>query len=366
MKITHVISDSNVGGAGILLSSLISELKNEFEFEVLLPRGSKLIERLPASSVKITEVNTCADKSFDTHDIGKLTRYFKRSAPDVVHTHASLSARVAARLAGVSKCLSTRHCAYSTEGMKRIRPMQRIIYNFFTDITVSTARCATKNLLSEGLTPEKIVTIYNGVRVDKKHDTNADDRLLKKLNIPKGSRIIGSVARLENVKGQDLIIRAASKILSDFDDIYFLIIGDGSSAEEYKSLAARLGVRDRVIFTGYVSHPEEYQRIFYLNVNASRGTETSCLAISECMGLGIPTVASDFGGNTEMIEDGKNGLLFKKDNVFDIEKKIRAVLSSAELHRRLSLGAEEIYADRYSIGKMISQYRDLYRSLNPS
>ncbi len=360
MKITHVISDTNIGGAGILLSSIASELKNEFEFEIILPKGSRLIERLPSSSVKITEADISPDKSFSPSDIGRLRRYFKRTAPDIVHTHAALSSRIAARLAGVPVCLSTRHCARSEDAVKRRNLMQRIIYNCFTDITISTAEYATRNLIGEGTKKGSIVTIRNGVRIMPKQDTDAEQDILKNLKIPKNARVIGSVARLERVKGQDLIIRAAAEILKDFNDVYFLIVGDGSLAEEYKHLAAKLGLLEKVIFTGYVSDPAIYQKHFYLNVNASRGTETSCLAISECMGLGIPTVASDFGGNTEMIEDGVNGLLFKSDNAFDIERCLRSILCSEALYSRLSRGAVRIFRERYSIERMISEYRNLY------
>ncbi|MBE6635858.1 MAG: glycosyltransferase [Ruminococcaceae bacterium] len=361
MKITHVISDTNIGGAGILLSAITSELKDEFDFEIILPKGSRLIERLPCAGIKITEADMAPDNSFYLPDIRRLTRYFRSTSPDIVHTHAALSPRIAARLAGVEVCLSTRHCAKPPEGVKRLNFMQRNIYNWSTDITVSTADFATQNLIKEGKSSRRIITIRNGVRINPNQDTGSGIDIFEQLKIPRNSRLVGSVARLERIKGQDLIIRAAAKIVKDFDDVYFLFIGDGSCAEEYKHLSARLGLGERVIFTGYVSDPGIYQRHFYLNVNASRGTETSCLAISECMGLGIPTVASDFGGNTEMIEHLVNGLIFRSDDTFDIERCIRSVLISRELYSRLSKGAERIYRERYTADRMISEYRRLYR-----
>ena len=91
MKITHVISDSNVGGAGILLCTLLSGLADEFDFEVILPEGSRLASRLPAEKIKITELPVAPDKSFSPRDISTFYRYLRATRPDVVHTHASLT-----------------------------------------------------------------------------------------------------------------------------------------------------------------------------------------------------------------------------------------------------------------------------------
>jgi glycosyltransferase involved in cell wall biosynthesis len=128
-------------------------------------------------------------------------------------------------------------------------------------------------------------------------------------------------------------------------------------------MAALSGKSSRIIFTGYSPSPEKYQNLFYINVNTSRGTETSCLATGECMSLGIPTVASDFGGNREMIENGKNGLLFRCDNEFDLEKALTLLLSSRALCEKLSLGAYESYRKFFSADRMADDYKNLYLSI---
>jgi glycosyltransferase involved in cell wall biosynthesis len=80
------------------------------------------------------------------------------------------------------------------------------------------------------------------------------------------------------------------------------------------------------------------------------------------MSFGIPTVASDFGGNTEMITPLVNGLLFKKDNPFDLEEKLLKLLSDSELYARLSAGASMVYDKQFSLERMVSEYNALYES----
>jgi glycosyltransferase involved in cell wall biosynthesis len=81
------------------------------------------------------------------------------------------------------------------------------------------------------------------------------------------------------------------------------------------------------------------------------------------MSLGIPTVASDFGGNREMIKSGINGITFKSDNEFELEKALTLLLSGRALYEKLSAGAKTSYETNYSAERMADEYRELYLSL---
>ncbi len=363
LKITHVISDSNIGGAGVLLASVASELKSDFDFEIIIPKGSLLRERLSFLNLKIIELPISADKSFSAKDTLKFYNYFKKHPTDILHTHASLSSRLGGKLAGTGICISTRHCAKPEVKIKKQSFLKRKVYNYCTDKTVSTADFATNNLICEGINQDKIITIKNGSKPPRELDSLSKAEILHKLNLDKDCRIIGSCARLEPVKGQDLILRVAPSILEKFPNTHFLFLGEGSKKEEYKKLASTLGIEKKVTFLGYVDDPSLYQNVFYINVNASRGTETSCLATSECMALGVPTVASDFGGNTEMIKDNENGIIFACDNLFSLERALISILKDTALHEKLSAGAKISFEKSFSSGEMAKQYKKLYNSL---
>ena len=363
MKITHVISDSNVGGAGVLLESIAKKLSGLFDIEILLPYDSALSDRLDGSGAVIKELPMRADQSFYMKDVDGFYRYFKEHPTNLLHTHASLGARLGGALAGIRPCVSTRHCAIPKDKVKKMSNMKRKVYTYCTDLTISTADFATDNLIYEGVPKDKILTIKNGVESVTKISEAEKLSLLRSLGIPRDATVIGSAARLEAVKAQDLIIRAVARLTGRFDKLYLLLVGDGSQKEYYKALAARLGILSRVKFTGYVTSPAPYQNLFTINVNASRGTETSCLATSECMSLGVPTVASDFGGNAEMIKNGSDGILFRSDNLFDLEAKLRSLIESRELRARLGDGAKKTHAERFSVDRMAEEYKNAYLSL---
>ena len=81
------------------------------------------------------------------------------------------------------------------------------------------------------------------------------------------------------------------------------------------------------------------------------------------MSLGIPTVASSFGGNTEMIKHGKDGLIFNTDNVFSLTGAILDLLEDEELYKSLCLGARKSSEDSFSLARMASEYKNLYLNI---
>jgi glycosyltransferase involved in cell wall biosynthesis len=81
------------------------------------------------------------------------------------------------------------------------------------------------------------------------------------------------------------------------------------------------------------------------------------------MSLGVVTVASDFGGNPEMIRDGVTGLLFPKDDVASLTERIRTLADEPTLYLALSSGARWMYENTYSLERMANAYRALYRSM---
>ena len=109
-RITQVISDSNLGGAGVLVCHICEALKEDFDFTLMLPTGSALISRVPRG-VRVREVAMARDRSFRPSDVALFRRLFNSEKPDLVHTHATLSARIGARLCGIKPILSTRHCS---------------------------------------------------------------------------------------------------------------------------------------------------------------------------------------------------------------------------------------------------------------
>lgn len=367
IKVVHVLSDTNIGGAGTLLFNTIAcSDTSRFEYVVVLPEGSRLAERLCSLPCRVVSVRGGRDRSADLGAIGAYVRLLRREQPDILHTHASLSARVAGRLCGVPVCIWTRHCVFPLKAWQTGAPFRFVFRHasrLLSDHTIAVAEAARDQLCEMGMDRENIEVIINGVLPVRPCRASELDELRQRLGLDKGDFIVGMSARLEEYKGQGTLLRAAAMCRDIAPNMRFLLLGDGSCAENYRALADELGVADRVIFAGFVEDVAPYYHLMSVNVNASFGTETSSLALSEGMSAGIPCVASRYGGNPHMVKEGENGLLFEAQNHAELAQTLLRLYHDAALLSRLSEGARRHYLERFGAERMTHQLERTYERL---
>ena len=319
IKILHIISDTNFGGAGRLLLNLSQCIdKKRFMFTFAIPYQSKLQEKLEQEG-RVYCYYGKGDASFDPNSIYSLCKIIKNAKPHIVHTHSSLSGRIAAVICGIKKqrIIYTKHCVFGTPSYykyKMCRKIYKFIDNALCGHIIAVADSAKEKLTERGVTPSKIKVIINGSLPLKKYSDEEITLTKSKLGITDQDFVVGLVARLENYKGHRTLIKVAKIASNTNNHIKFIFIGDGSIKKDLIDFTRQLGVDDKIIFTGFVDNVAEYMNTFDLNVNCSIGTETSCLAISEGLSIGIPIVATDFGGNTNMVIQGQTGYIFPQND----------------------------------------------------
>ena len=103
--------------------------------------------------------------------------------------------------------------------------------------------------------------------------------------------------------------------------------------------------------------------IFDVNVNCSYGTETSCLAISEGLSLGIPAVVSDYGGNTNMVINGITGFVFPQKNSEELYKIIKNLSQSPVILRKMRENCMDDHKKRFSAQEMTREYEEIYKNI---
>lgn len=342
----------------MLLANLIPELSDDISSCVVIPRGSRLKGLFDERGVIAYEVNTKGDKSFVLSDFSKYRRVIKNQNPDIVHTHGATVARIAGKNLG-KICVMTRHCAYPVRGLKRIAlcGVNRLFYSAYTDYAVATAEAAKKNLMDTGV-PEKIISvIINGSPQFEKISDYDRGGMRKLLGIREDTFIVGMVARLVPEKGHETVIKAARLLCGE--NVFFLFLGEGYMRDRLEKISSDL---ENVMFLGFRKDVCRYMNIFDVIVNASVGTETSCLAISEAMSLGIPCIASDYGGNTYMA-DGTNGVIFPQGDHIELAKIIMRLKNNPQEMRRLKIGSLMRYDNEFSVERMAREYSEFYRRI---
>jgi len=360
-KIIEVSSDTNIGGAGRCLLILLKEMdRSKFEPVAVIPKNSLLKPRIEELGVRIIEIDGMQDKSLDLSSIGELKRIFKNEKADLVHAHASMSARIAGILAG-SKVVYTRHSVFEppakiSRGIGKI--INGAINNFFAHRIIAVAEAAKDNLVKTGVSAKKIDVILNGVYpVKKAEDT---DNLRERFNIEPDEKVISIIARLEDIKGHDYFIEAADILLNKGYNAKFIIAGTGSYMEHLKEKVRSLKREKEIIFTGFISDVDKLMSVTDIQANASFGTEATSLSLLEGMSMGIPAVVSDFGGNPGVIEDGVNGFIVPQKNSEELAKGIEKLLSDSSLYVNMSMGSIRIYNEKFTAQVMTRNTEAVY------
>lgn len=361
MKIIEVSSDTNIGGAGKVLLILLKEFdRSKFDVVTVVPKNSLLTPLIKELGVRVIEVDGIADKSLDFSAVSNLKKIFKEEKPDLVHTHASMSARIAAKLSGC-KIIYTRHSVFPPP--ERIskgigKKINGFINNFFADRIIAVAEAAKDNLTMTGVSEKKIDVVLNGVYPLEEAEDKASIR--KRFGVSEDEKVISIVARLEDIKGHDYFIEAADLLLKKGYKAKFIIAGTGSYEEHLKDKVKALGEEENIIFTGFITDVDKLMNITDIQANASFGTEATSLALLEGMSLGIPAVVSDFGGNPGVIKDGVNGFIVPKKDSRALAEGIGKLLKDEELYRKLSKGSKEVFSETFTAQAMTRNTEDIY------
>ena len=365
IKIIHVITDTNIGGAGrVLVQFLKCYDRSTFEVSVCIPENAELIPLIKNEGVRIIELHHGRDKSFDKAAVSELRQIFKREKPDIVHTHSAFSARIAAFLSGVKSRIYTRHCTFDMPKKLTTFPGKQLngfINNMLATQIIAVAYSAAENLTDTGVSEKKITVIMNGV--EKLRETSEEERraLKAELGIKEDDFVCGISARLEHYKGHMYLLDTASSVVKKHDNVKFIIMGAGSEEEKLKKRTEELGITDKVIFTGLVSDVAAYYNIMDVQLNCSYGTEATSISLCEGMSIGLPAVVTTFGGNPYMITDGVNGKTVPPKDSEKMGEELTELIENPEELDGLRRGALEEYEKKFTASSMTSQMEEIYR-----
>ena len=369
MKILHVLTDTNIGGAGRYLLALLKSHNRAnssvgftdssacFSIEVVLPTGSRLTPFIEALDVPVIEIPFIQERSFSIKGVAALYKLFGERKPDLIHTHASFSGRIAAKLRGLPVIYSRHYCVPEPTLKHKIFGFAN---NFFNDGIIATSPEVTAGMAATGTSLKRITTIYNGVPPLKRLSQEEKAVIRKRYDISNSAFVISQIARLDPVKGHDLTLDAA-KLLAQYTDIVILLAGDGPLEMHLHKRIEAESIKN-VIMTGFIPEIEEIFNITDLQVCASY-TETSSLVLLEGMSLGIPAVATDAGGNPFVILHKERGLLVPCGNGAALAEAILTIKNDPALYKQLSKGAELGYNNQFRAENMTRQVEDLYQAV---
>ncbi len=367
IKVLNVISDLNIGGAGkCILQFCKNYNQKEFEISVVVPKGSELIKELSKTPAKVIEIDGLKNKSLDIKSLFSLIKIIKNEKPDIVHTHASSIARLAARIAGHCKIIYTRHSVFPVSDRIK-KGIGRWFYKstneFLADKIIAVAEAAKENLTDGGISENKIEVVLNGVEKLDKISEKEKEKLRVKYNIEKDEKVIGILARLEKVKGHEYFIDMAKIILDAGVKAKFLIIGTGTEENVLREKVKEMHLEDKIIFTGFVKDVKNLVNLLDIQVNCSYGTEATSLALLEGMSIGVPAVVTDYGGNPGVIQNGENGFLVPIKSPHETAEAVMKILNDDTLKNDMQRKCLEIFEEKFTANVYTKNIERVYEEV---
>ncbi len=361
LRVLHIISDTNIGGAGRLLLNFLAHYdRSRLQVYVLCPAGSLLEERCIAADTGATVLalpELPPDESFAPGRLWKqipaIIRVIRQYKIDVVHTHASFAGRLAARLAGGACVIYTRH-RLEAEGAGAPSRLRSMVNNYTCDRVVAVSQAVRADLVRQGVENRKIVLIYNGIDLGRFQPPPTGGNPAEETK-----EVIGLVGRLEPEKGHRCFLEAARMLLQQHDACRFWIVGAGSLEQDLRDHAWKLGIASRVEFLGLRDDiPALLAQMSVVTLPSL--SEALPLSLVEAMSMGKPCVASNVGGIKEILVDRENGLLVEPDNPRALAARIAWLLEHPDEARRMGEAAARTAAERFDARVMTEQLTRLY------
>ena len=288
----------------------------------------------------------------------KLARYLRRKQIAVAHSfdfYTNLMLIPAARLAGVPVVIGSHRQLGDLLTPWQFRAQNVMLR--WCDKVVCNSRAAAGALRRSGCNEDRLGIIPNGL------PEQAFAARQPALAREDGVQRIGFVSRMNDPsKNHELFLRVAAKLALRFPLLQFVLAGDGPLRQHLEQVAQSLGVDGRVVFLGDRRDIPAVLASLDISVLPSRSESLSNVVL-ESMAAGVPVVATDVGGNCELIRDGEEGLLVPLGDEEALGCALERLLHDVELRREMGRRARASALANYSVEKIRDQYRDLYRSL---
>ncbi len=352
------------GGTEAQLESTIRNADREFINPFLCILRGEAPQGL-GCPVKILNVHRLLGPGF-ARSVYVLTRLMRREKIDVVHLHffdSVLLGTLAAFLAGVPVTLTARRGLRSLAGLGWQTVLVRGLDRLAACVLSNSFAVMKRAVTDERIPVHKAHVIHNGVVVPEGTALAPGEAKLR-LGLKPGEMSIGVVSNLRHVKGVDVFLRAAGLVARQMPLARFSVFGAGELRDELERLAAELGIRESVKFHGFTQEAFSLIPGFDAAVVSSRSEGCSNALLEYCF-TGLAIVATDVGGNSEIIVDEESGLLVPSENPEALAEAVLRLARDPHLRTKLGSQARKEVDMRFQMRDALRQLWCLYwRLLN--
>ncbi len=370
MKVLHLISGGDGGGAKTHVITLLKRLMNEgINVELLCIMEGSFTEEARKEKIPIKIIHQ--KKRYSLKPILDIKKYIFKGNYDIVHCHGARANYISFFIKNSFKIpfITTLHSDYKLDFKDSIykqaifMPINAIALRKF-DYILAVTKAFKSMLIERGFDEKKLKVIYNGINMEKEIKTLDKKEFLKRYNIPYNENYlyVGIAARLQQVKGLKHFLEASKILLKDNKEIIFLIAGSGHLEDSMKSYIKDNNLQDNVKMLGFLNDINSFYNALDINVLTSY-SESFPYALLEGARLKKATIATSVGGIPEMIKDNETGFLIKPHNSKDVAKKIDILLKDKNLMSSFGESFYKYAYDHFSDKEMAKTHIDIYKNI---
>lgn len=291
----------------------------------------------------------------------RCAKFIKNNNIGVIHSHDFYT-----NVFGMATTYFARNCKFIASkretGEMRTAMQDRIESLAFrrADAVVANSNAVGSYLIDRGVSGEKIRLIYNGLDTERFAKNAVRVNVVTRLGLPDRADIkfVTIVANLRHdVKNIPMLLRAAAQV--NDTNLHFIIAGEGELRQSLEAIAAELAVADRVHFIGRCDNVAELLAISFAGVLTSKAEGLSN-SLLEYMAAGLPVVATNVGGATEVIEEGVSGFLVASDDDAVLADRLSALVTDTSLAAQFGVKGKSIVSERFSLESQLKNTINLY------
>lgn len=361
----HITHDLQIGGLQQVVVTLCKYTdRKQFDIAVLCLRERGVFAKELEEIGVPVHLLPQKEQGTDYFAFRKVAKFLRTEQVDIIHTHNTqpfIDGVIGALLSRrIQTIIHTDH-ARSFPDKKRYMFAEWLLSHFVTRI-VGVSEHTSQNLVTyEKISPDKIMTIYNGIDPEPYSVVVDRQKYLHELGLPVDGPIIGLGVRLAQQKGITYLLQAMPALLSAFPNLSLIIAGEGELEADLKKEAESLNISKHVFFLGPRLDMPILLKTLDVYVLPSLW-EGLPMVLLEAMAAGCPIVATNVGGNAIAVKNGINGTLVTSRDPGALAQAIIAMLHNDRQREEFARNGFELFQGKFSAEIMAQRYQKLYLS----
>ncbi|MHB8773321.1 MAG: glycosyltransferase [Syntrophales bacterium] len=364
LRVAHLIATNFLGGPEKQIlehARRLNPARFSFTLVSFVERGNlnELLQAAKNGGIRCRELRT--GNPFNPSAIRHLVKMLREEKTDLLVTHgykSNVVGRIATRIAGIPMIALSR--GWTGENRK-IRLYEALDKRFLhlADHVVAVSGGQREKILALGVPELRVSVIHNAI--DLRDGANLPGGALRKeFGIPEGATVVVSAGRLSPEKNFECLIRAASRVIREMPEVFFLVFGEGFLRPELERAVCEAGIEGRFRFPGFRKDFPAMIQDADLFVLPSF-TEGLPNVVLEAFAQERAVVATSVGGTPEVVEHGRSGILLQDPS--DQEAMAAAILDllrDAELRRRMGAAGKDDVKRMFNLESQTASYEKLY------